>query len=135
VQVRQVLESCLYVDDLTEAFGFYSQVLGLEVHSHQSGRHLFFHCGDGMVLLFKPESTALPSGPVPTHGAFGPGHIAFAVDRTELPAWKEHLKNLGVLIEAEVTWPNGGRSIYFRDPSNNSVELATPDTWQPSDPE
>jgi catechol 2,3-dioxygenase-like lactoylglutathione lyase family enzyme len=35
----------------------------------------------------------------------------------------------GVEIEAEVTWPSGGQSIYFRDPAGNSVELATPQTW------
>lgn len=133
MKARQVLESCLYVDDLTAALEFYSQVLGLELHSHQTGRHLFFRCGDGMVLLFNPESTAVASGPVPTHGAFGPGHIAFAVDRTELVAWKERLQTLGVMIEAEVTWPNGGRSLYFRDPSGNSIELATPETWQAPD--
>lgn len=135
MQVRRVLESCLYVDDLTAASEFYRQVLGLQVQSHQTGRHLFFRCGDGMFLLFNPESTSLASGPVPAHGAFGPGHIAFAVGRAELPAWKEHLESLGVLIEAEVTWPSGGQSIYLRDPSGNSVELATPDTWQLPSPD
>jgi len=134
VQVKRVLESCLYVNDLTAASEFYNQVLGLKVYSLQAGRHVFFRCGDGMFLLFVPESTSQASGPVPTHGAFGPGHIAFAVDRAELPAWKERLQKLDVPLEAEITWPGGGESIYFRDPSGNSVELVTPDTWQPSDP-
>ena len=133
MQVKRVLESCLYVNDLAEASDFYSQVPRLEEHSYQAGRHLFFHCGNGMVLLFNPEATSRPSGPVPTHGAHGPGHLAFAIDRDEVPGWKEHLQNRGVPIEAEITWPSGGQSIYFRDPAGNSIELATPDTWQPSD--
>ena len=28
-----------------------------------------------------------------------------------------------------VTWPNGARSIYFRDPAGNSLECAEPGLW------
>ena len=31
-------------------------------------------------------------------------------------------------IESEVVWPRG-RSLYFRDPEGNSVELAIPALW------
>jgi hypothetical protein len=30
-----------------------------------------------------------------------------------------------------VTWPNGALSIYFRDPAGNSIELVTPNIWDP----
>lgn len=130
MRVNGVLESCLYVSDLGAAREFYGQVLGLEVHAHQPGRHLFFRCGDGMFLLFDPRTSSLPSGTVPTHGAFGPGHVAFSVDQADLPAWKERLQHRGVAIEAEVAWPSGGKSIYFRDPSGNSIELTSPQIWQ-----
>ena len=33
------------------------------------------------------------------------------------------------IIEKEVEWPKGGRSLYFRDPAGNSVELVTPGVW------
>jgi hypothetical protein len=33
------------------------------------------------------------------------------------------------VIEKEFGWPRGGRSIYFRDPAGNSVELVTPGLW------
>jgi catechol 2,3-dioxygenase-like lactoylglutathione lyase family enzyme len=33
------------------------------------------------------------------------------------------------VIEAEVEWPKGGRSIYFRDPSGNSLEFAESKIW------
>ena len=26
-------------------------------------------------------------------------------------------------------WPNGARSLYFRDPAGNSVEIAEPRLW------
>lgn len=129
MQIEQVLESCLYVDDLDAAEDFYRGVLALEVHSRVSGRHVFFHCGKGMLLLFNPDRTSESNGIVPIHGARGPGHVAFAMEETEIPAWRELLREHGVEIETEVSWPNGGHSIYFRDPSGNSLELATSKIW------
>jgi catechol 2,3-dioxygenase-like lactoylglutathione lyase family enzyme len=35
----------------------------------------------------------------------------------------------GIEIEADFRWPNGARSLYFRDPAGNSVELADPAIW------
>nr|WP_197998803.1 hypothetical protein [Gimesia aquarii] len=32
-------------------------------------------------------------------------------------------------IESRVNWPRGGESIYFRNPDNHVVELATPGIW------
>lgn len=125
----RVLESCVYVDDLDEAHAFYTQIIGLSLFSREPGRHLFFHCGSSMFLVFDPGVTSKPSGIVPTHGAHGPGHVAFAIQRSNLEAWRQHLADHNVPIEKEVAWPSGGHSIYFRDPSGNSVELATPQTW------
>ncbi len=123
-----ILETCLYVDDLVAAESFYSLVLGLVVHSRQEERHVFFRCGRGMLLLFNPDNSGLP-GDIPSHGAHGPGHVAFAANEAELPAWRKHLEAHGVSIEKVVAWPGGGQSLYFRDPAGNSLELATPGIW------
>ena len=56
--------------------------------------------------------------------------MAFRVAETALSDWRAKLVAAGVRIEAEVAWPRGGRSIYVRDPSGNSVELATASIWQ-----
>ncbi len=129
LRVGRVLESGLYVEDLEAAREFYTEVLGLEVYSHVEGRHLFFRLERGMFLLFNPEATAQPGQDVPSHGAHGPGHVAFALDAADEPAWRDRLRAHGVEIEAEVEWPSGGQSLYFRDPAGNSVELATPQMW------
>lgn len=129
MQIERVLESCLYIDDLIAAEQFYSEALGLELFSRVPGRHVFFRCGQGMFLVFRPEATAQATGEVPTHGAHGPGHVAFAVPRQEIPAWRQRLGSHGIEIEQEIHWPSGGHSLYFRDPAGNSVELATPQTW------
>ena len=132
--IRRVLETALYTDDLAAANRFYGAVLGLERIAFVEGRHVFFRCGDGVVLIFDRRSTTtvptnVNGAPVPMHGATGAGHMALAVADGELPAWRAHLAANGVAIESEVTWPRGGRSLYVRDPAGNSVELASPLLW------
>jgi catechol 2,3-dioxygenase-like lactoylglutathione lyase family enzyme len=124
-----VLETSLYADDLHSAEVFYSTVLDLELDSKEVGRHLFFRCGHAMLLIFNPKVTACQTGPVPPHGATGPGHVAFSVGASDLDAWIEQIERRGVEVEARIDWPGGGRSIYFRDPAGNSLELTTPQIW------
>ena len=129
MQVERVLESCLYVDDLPAGEKFYTDVLGLFAFSRVEDRHVFFRCGKGVFLLFNPAQTRQVNGEAPTHGAQGSGHVAFAMEEDEIACWRDHLRENGVEIEKEVSWPAGGYSIYFRDPAGNSVELATPQIW------
>jgi catechol 2,3-dioxygenase-like lactoylglutathione lyase family enzyme len=117
------------VDDLVRAEQFYGEVLGLELESRQEGRHAFFRCGNRMLLLFNPLASRESADHFPPHGAFGPGHVAFGVREAELTAWTARLERGGVTIEKTIDWPGGGRSIYFRDPAGNSLELATPRIW------
>jgi len=132
--VHGVLETCLYAADLDAAVHFYGTVLGLDVFAREAGRHVFFRCGAGMLLVFDAARTASAPGlvggvPVPAHGAGGAGHVALAVAEAELDAWRDRLLAHGVAIEAEIAWPRGGRSLYVRDPAGNSVELAPPRIW------
>lgn len=129
-----VLETAIYVSDLAAAEEFYGGLLGLVPIGRAEGRHLFYRCGNGVLLLFNPEATALPPAPdarlpVPPHGAVGPGHMAFSVPAANLDAWCARLRAAGVEIEAEVSWPGGGRSFYVRDPAGNSIEFADPSLW------
>jgi catechol 2,3-dioxygenase-like lactoylglutathione lyase family enzyme len=129
-----ILESALYVDDLDATEHFYREVLGLSVIAKVPGRHVFFRCGDGVLLLFVAEATRVPPAPgarlpVPPHGTTGEGHLCFAATAAEIDAWRKRLGEAGVAIESEVEWPKGGRSIYFRDPSGNSLEFAEPRIW------
>jgi catechol 2,3-dioxygenase-like lactoylglutathione lyase family enzyme len=129
-----ILESALYVTDLDAAEAFYAGVLGLERIAKVDGRHVFFRCGPGILLLFQPDATMVPPAPdarlqVPPHGTRGQGHLCFSAAADEIDRWKAHLEAAGIAVEADFEWPQGGRSIYFRDPSGNSLEFAEPRIW------
>ncbi len=125
----RVLETALYVDDIVAAREFYGRVLGLAEFSYVPDEHVFFRCGEGMLLLFDPVATRTQSD-IPPHGADGAGHVAFAMESGSAQEWRDHLAQQGVAIEREVAWPSGGASLYFRDQDGNSLELATPATWR-----
>ncbi|MEM7671137.1 MAG: VOC family protein [Pseudomonadota bacterium] len=126
-----VLETALYAPDLDAAAGFYGGILGLEQLWREGNRHIFFRCGEGVLLIFNAAETVTPKGPIPVppHGAVGPGHVCFRAAADEIAGWRDHLAANGVEIESDFDWPQGGRSIYFRDPAGNSLEFAEPRIW------
>jgi catechol 2,3-dioxygenase-like lactoylglutathione lyase family enzyme len=127
--IQQVVETAVYVDDLDRAEAFYRDVLELPVLGKEAGRHIFFRVGAASVLLAFIAETTLRGDVLPAHGARGPGHFALGIPASSLEWWKERLAARGVAIEKEVAWPRGGRSLYFRDPAGNAVELLTPGLW------
>ncbi|WP_136635213.1 VOC family protein [Pseudooceanicola onchidii] len=128
-----LLEAALYAEDLEAAEAFYGGVLGLEKIMQVEGRHVFYRVGDIVLLIFNPVQTATgstnPALPVPPHGAQGPGHLCFRASAAQIANWAETLNSRGIVIEADFHWPNGARSIYFRDPAGNSIEIAEPRLW------
>lgn len=128
-----ILETALYADDLDKAETFYGGLLGLEKLTRAGNRHVFFRCGPGVLLIFNATETVKPphegAPPVPSHGTAGRGHVCFRVAAENLDAVAQKLLSAGVAIEADFYWPNGARSIYFRDPAGNSLECAEPALW------
>jgi catechol 2,3-dioxygenase-like lactoylglutathione lyase family enzyme len=128
-----VLEAALYAEDLDAAESFYGGVLGLERIVRVGVRHVFYRVGAAVLLVFNPAETPRPPSnpdlPVPPHGATGPGHLCLAATREQIDLWRARLEAAGHPIEADFLWPNGARSIYFRDPAGNSLEIAEPRLW------
>jgi catechol 2,3-dioxygenase-like lactoylglutathione lyase family enzyme len=126
-------ETCLYVDDLPRAKEFYEQVLGLTLLVEDSRFCAFDVAGKHVLLLFvrgaSAEGARLPGGFIPPHDGSGPIHVGFAVASKELTEWESHLKTHGVELLSHVSWPKGGRSVYFRDPDGHLLELLTPGVW------
>lgn len=128
-----VYETVLYHTSPSEAHAFYCGILGLRQVAETGGLSCAFRLPDGgMLLIFNPEESIKPNRGVPSHGAGGPGHIAFRVPTGGLEAWREHLSSHGVRIEQEITWKTGAKSLYVRDaegPGANSVELVDGEIW------
>ena len=134
MQPASILESALYVTDLDAAEAFYGGTLGLDLIAKAEGRHVFFRCGQGVLLLFNAEATETPPPPgarlpVPPHGAHGPGHLCFAAVAEEITRWRTYLSGKGLAIEADFEWSPGLRSVYVRDPAGNSIEIADERLW------
>lgn len=129
-----ILETVLYARDLGAIEDFYRRALALEPFAKAEGRQVFYRVGEQVLLIFNPNATSKPPAddaelPVPPHGADGEGHVCFRASAEEITAWRTHLEKQGVCIEADFEWPEGGRSIYFRDPAGNCLEFAEPRIW------
>jgi catechol 2,3-dioxygenase-like lactoylglutathione lyase family enzyme len=126
--IEHLVETGVYADDLDKAETFYREILGLEMLTKEPGRHVFFRVGESVLLIFRAEAT-LKGGMLPPHGTRGPGHFALGIPTESFDAWREHLRAHSIEVEKEVEWPRGGKSLYFRDPAGNSVELMTRGLW------
>ncbi len=131
--LRDVKETCLYVDNLDRAKRFYQDVMGLEPLVEDDRFCALDVATKHVLLIFvrgaSQQETKLPGGTIPPHDGAGPIHAGFAVDTQELPEWESHLASHGVKILSRVCWPRGGQSIYFRDPDSHLLELLTPGVW------
>jgi len=130
-----VLETALYVADMARARAFFEEVMGLSPFNADH-RFTAYDAGASTVLLLfrhgeTRETVVLPDGmgTIPPHDGDGRVHLAFAIAKTELGAWETRLAQHGVAIEGRTHWPRGGESVYFRDPDDHLLELATPGVW------
>lgn len=132
-EIQGIVETVLYTDDLDASAAFYAGVLGLELIASHDGMRVFKAGTSQNLLLFDRREAetdkSLRGGMVPGHRCDGPAHIAFHIAVADYGEWVEALRANDVAIASEVTWPGGGRSLYFDDPADNVIELATPGLW------
>lgn len=133
LQLKRIIETALYVNDLEVAKEFYSKTLQLEVMVESNVLVALNIANQNTLLLFKRgaslETKYVRGGEIPPHDASGRIHVCFAIDKTDMPDWEAHLTRADIPIEGRTEWPKGGSSIYFRDPDENLVELLTPGCW------
>jgi catechol 2,3-dioxygenase-like lactoylglutathione lyase family enzyme len=133
-KLTRILETALYVADLDRAATFYRDVMVLPCVFEDFRMRAFDVGGNGVLLLF-PQGGSLqpietPGGSIPPHDGSGPVHVAFSISAEELGEWQQHLTEHGVNLEGRTQWPRGGTSVYFRDPDDHLLEIATPGLWR-----
>jgi catechol-2,3-dioxygenase len=125
--VTKIIETALYVADLHRAANFYRQLFQFETLLESDRLVALDVAGQSVLLLFPAGRT---TNSITIEGGTIPGHLAFAIDTKEVDAWKSRLAAHSIALESEVTWPTGAKSLYFRDPDQNLVELLTPGFWK-----
>lgn len=132
-QVRGVLETSLYVSDLERSRSFYAHLFGFQPVVQDERFCALDVTGRQILLLFQrgrtAEPVATPGGSIPPHDGEGRLHLTFAIGRDDLDPWERRLQQDQISVESRVSWPRGGKSIYFRDPDGHLLELATPGVW------
>jgi catechol 2,3-dioxygenase-like lactoylglutathione lyase family enzyme len=122
-----ILESSLYVSDVSRSVRFYEDIFGFRVINNFGERGCAMQAGVHQVLLlFKKGASRSIQSP---HDGDGELHVAFAVSLAELAKWESWLEARGIAVEEKKMWELGGWSLYFRDPDRHLLELATPGVW------
>ena len=122
-----ILESSLYVSDVSRSAHFYEELFGFPVIAYFGERGCAMHAGPQQVLLlFKKGASRAIQSP---HDGDGELHVAFAIPSDELTSWESWLAAKEIVVEEKHKWDLGGWSLYFRDPDRHLVELATPGVW------
>jgi len=125
-----ILETCVYYSrPQREAVErFYVEELGL---SRVADWNDAFACRlpTGILLAFEREALGERSGPVAAHGSGGPSHVCLLAADGAYEPWRRRLREAGVEITQEASWPDHKRSFYFHDPAGNLLEIADQDIW------
>jgi catechol-2,3-dioxygenase len=132
MKIKKVVETCIYSSDLRSMKNFYAGILGLSIIQEEQDKLIFLKAGKSMLLIFDPMRIRTNNGSLPVHGALTPPssiHFAMEIEEQEYHASKQLLASNRIIIEKEVTWNSQAKSIYFRDPAGNLVELITPGGW------
>ena len=132
MKIRKVVETCIYSFDLASMKKFYADILGMPVVQEEEGKLIFLQAGRSMLLIFNSDKTSVDNDRLPAHGAATPPasvHFAMEIEDGDYSTWKELLSKNKIRIEKEVDWKGKAKSLYFRDPAGNLVELITPGEW------
>ncbi|HVX88657.1 MAG TPA: VOC family protein [Gemmatimonadales bacterium] len=120
-QIRQLDYTILFARDLPAMRRFYAEVLGFPVvrslgpqwTEHQVGSNLLVLTERGMMF----DDPATPAGALSVQ-------LAFRVAPAVVAECAEELRAAGVKLEQEVTdQPWGHRTLFFRDPDGNVLEI------------
>ncbi len=106
----------LKVQDIRRSLDFYTSIMGMKIDWRPDERNIYLTYGSDNLALHQSE------GPI---GGGALDHFGFLVGRPEeVDEWALRLSGLGViLVQGPRDHRDGSRSIYFRDPDGNVIQL------------
>ena len=112
------------VNDVDEAIGFYTEMLGFQVVMHPAPEFAILARGNLQLLLSRPSGRGgggqgMPDGSVQVPG----GWNRFQVEVDDLEATVAELGRKGAGFRNEIVKGVGGKQVLLMDPSGNLVEL------------
>ncbi|WP_300300971.1 VOC family protein [Ferrovibrio sp.] len=119
--IKAIDYTVIYVRDLAAMRRFYEDVLGFDVIRELSPRWIEYRVGANTLALAIPGLTAKDTPLPPGSAAL---QLAFKVAPHEVDACADELLRQGIaLVIPPTDQPFGHRTLFFRDPDGNLLEI------------
>ena len=119
--IRAVDYTVIFVRDMAAMRRFYEGVLRFPLTRELSARWIEYQIGGNTLALARPSRT-VKDAPVPTGSASL--QLAFRVAAEDVDRCADELLRHGVdLLEPPTNQPFGHRTLFFRDPDGNLLEV------------
>ncbi|MYD95087.1 MAG: VOC family protein [Chloroflexi bacterium] len=126
LRIRRVDHVAINVRDLGRSAAFYARIFGLSPGPRTTFRRVLESSSLSLHLFQAPERR--PEAGTHDWRRLGVQHVALALGEAEFERAAEVIGAAGSAVEGPTEDP-GGRSLYFRDPDGNVIELRC--EWDP----
>jgi catechol 2,3-dioxygenase-like lactoylglutathione lyase family enzyme len=119
--IRSIDYTVIFARDMEAMRRFYEGVLGFSPLRELSPDWIEYRVGDNILALAKPKRT---SADIPTSVGSASLQLAFKVSAPQVDECAEELLRKGVaLLSPPSDQPFGHRTLFFRDPDGNLLEM------------
>jgi catechol 2,3-dioxygenase-like lactoylglutathione lyase family enzyme len=119
--IRAIDYTVIFVRDMAVMRRFYEDVLALSLLRELSPNWIEYGLGSNTLALARPSRTA---DDAPTPAGSASLQLAFRVSAAEVDACADELVRQGVaLLSPPTNQPFGHRTLFFRDPDGNLLEV------------